>query len=83
MFKKKLIELGVPANLKGFEMLNYAIQNYKPLLKTMKFYEDIGKSFNTTAYSAQRCILYAIKLSNDKDISASNFIAKYSFLWKE
>lgn len=82
MYKQKLLELGIPENLKGLEYLNYAIETYRPKQRIMKLYEEIGEQFGAQAISVERCMHRAIR-KIDNYIYVREFIAKYKILWSD
>lgn len=82
MYEKQLLQLGVSAHVKGFEFLDYAIQQYVPHMKIIALYDMVAVKFNTTRSRAERAMRHAIKRTGEK-ITVSAFVAKYKILWKE
>lgn len=83
MYKKKLIDLGIPASILGFEYLNYAIQHYCPgMAITGTLYPSVANHFHTTCTRAERAMRHAVH-KVDENISVSAFVAKYKVLWSE
>lgn len=82
MYKEKLLSLGIPADISGFEYLNDAIDTYKPLMGKIDLYERIAEKHDTEASRVERCMRYAIEKTFEK-LAVGQFIAKYSILWKE
>lgn len=82
MYRKKLLDLGIPGNFDGFEYLNYALEIYKPPCKTCVLYDEIAQHFNTTRARVERATRHAINKSGEC-ITNGEFIAKYKILWEE
>jgi two-component system response regulator (stage 0 sporulation protein A) len=62
-----LKELGIPANVKGYNFLRYGIklvyQDEKYLTVTKFLYPEVAKKFNSTYGKVERAIRYAIEIS--------------------
>lgn len=82
MYRKKLLELGIPADINGFEYLNYAIEVYEPRQGIIVLYENVAAYFQITRQQAERNMRHAISKTNEK-ITVGQFIAKYKILWEE
>lgn len=82
MYKERLLELGIPANLLGFEYLNLALKKYVPRQSICALYKDIAYHYSTTAHKVERSIANAIS-KIDTPSTNGNFIIKYKLLWKE
>lgn len=82
MYRKRLLDLGICADLKGFEFLNCAIQMYKPTQKITDLYIDIAEIYNTLPKRVERAMRTAISKTN-QEIKVGQFIAKYKILWEE
>lgn len=82
MYRKKLLELGIPADLNGFELLNYAIGAYKARQSIIALYDEVGKHYDMTISQTERNMRHAIS-KVDKKITVGQFIAKYKILWTE
>lgn len=83
MYKKKLLELGIPADIKGFTYLNYSIKEYNPLQGVMKLYKDVAIHYDDTYTKVERAMRHAIKFTDEKKLSVGRFIAKYKVLWED
>ena len=64
-------EIGVPAHIKGYEYLRYAIQlvvEDMPLINniTKELYPTVAKQFNTTASRVERAIRHAVEVAWDR-----------------
>lgn len=82
MYRKKLVDLGIHAELKGFEFLNYAMEIYKPGQGIIKLYESVAEHFGTTRQRVERNIRHAIGKSGEY-ITNGQFIAKYKIIWSD
>lgn len=82
MYRKRLLQMGMPADIAGFEYLNHAIQIYKPTQYLMPLYIDVAKKFGATPAQVERSMRHAISRSGDK-LTVGQFIAKYKILWEE
>lgn len=82
MYQKKLLELGISADIKGFYYLNYAITIYKPGQSIILLYKQIAAEWDTTASRVERSIRHAISKTGD-NIHSGAFIAKYKILWRD
>lgn len=80
MYKKKLLELGIPAHIKGFDYLNYALMNCKAR-PTMKMYSEIAAEFSDTTSRVERAIRHAISFTGGM-LPNAQFIATYQILWE-
>lgn len=59
-----LFDIGIPVNQKGFDYLHDAIEyniDSSEHCGTMETYEYIAQKYNTTKFSAERCIRTSIK----------------------
>jgi len=84
MYKIKLLEMGISPSLKGFELLNEAIQIYTngmPFTSDGGIYRALAKKYNTSRQVAERRLRSAILHSSDSDLTVSQFISKYKLLW--
>lgn len=79
MYKKHLLELGIPASIKGFEYLNYAIEN-EGTKNTMAIYKEIAENFHANPDTVRQAMKHAIACTGE-NIMVSRFIAKYKILW--
>lgn len=66
-----LRDIGVPAHIKGYEYLRYALElacTEREYLEyvTTRMYPEIAKHFNTTASRVERAIRHAIELAWDR-----------------
>lgn len=82
MYKRQLLELGIPADIRGFEMLNAAISMYKPGQSIIGLYKDIGKLYGATREQVERNMRHAVGKTYE-DITVGQFVAKYQILWGE
>lgn len=82
MYKKRLLELGIPADIKGFEYLNCAIQAYRPTQSIINLYDQVAIVMGTTSTKAERAIRHAISKTGQK-ITNGAFVAKYKILWED
>jgi hypothetical protein len=82
MYKKKLLELGMHADINGFEFLNYAIDIYKPTQSIIAVYEEVAEKFDTSLRKVERSMRHAIAQIGQKD-TVGQFIAKYKILWND
>ena len=86
--KERIVELikemGIPANIKGYYYLRYAVElMYEDMSLmeaiTKKFYPAIAKEFDTTASRAERAIRHAINVGwNRGNIKLQNKLFGYS-----
>ena len=83
MYKLKLIELGIPADMKGFEYLNTALELYEPLTTSIiGLYRALAHRHKTSKASVERAIRQAIKHTGKK-MANGNFIATHKILWSK
>lgn len=82
MYRKKLLELGIPASIDGFELLNYAIEIYCPGRDMMGLYDDVATHYGIKRRNAERNMHHAISKLGKK-ITVKQFITKYKILWEE
>ncbi len=82
MYKLELLNLKMPADIKGFEYLNQAIQVYEPGMQITKLYEQIVKCNNDTPSRVERAIRHAIS-KIDIGMTNGNFIASHKILWSK
>lgn len=66
-----LRDIGVPAHIKGYEYLRYALEltcTEREYLEdvTKRMYPDIAKHFNTTASRVERAIRHAVEVAWDR-----------------
>lgn len=59
-----LKELGIPANLKGYRYIEYAVESLMDDIEypITKLYKDVATKFNTKPTRAERAIRHAIEL---------------------
>lgn len=81
MYKSKLLEIGIPAHLNGFEYLNTILELYEPLTKLTWLYVTTAKRYNVTPNTVVKAISFALRFVPEK-LSAGEFIAKYKTLWE-
>lgn len=81
MYKLKLIESGIPADIKGFTYLNTALEIYEPVaMGVIELYNTIANIYNDTPSRVERAIRHAISKAGKK-IKNGNFIATHKILW--
>lgn len=80
MYRKKLLEMGMPADIGGFEYLNYAIEIYELRQSMIGLYESVAKHYGVTKGQAERCMRHAIN-KVEQNITVGQFVAKYKILW--
>ncbi len=79
-----ILQLGIPANLKGYHYLREAILlsiNDTQMLEcvTKVLYPTVAEKFNTTSSRVERAIRYAIEAAWDKgDFNAQNSFFGYT-----
>ncbi len=79
-----ILQLGIPANLKGYHYLREAILlsiNDSQMLEsvTKLLYPAVAKKFNTTSSRVERAIRYAIETAWDKgDFNVQNSFFGYT-----
>lgn len=83
MYRKKLLDIGIPANLDGFEYLNCALKIYAPGKHLMPLYSEVAEAFKTTAPRVERSMRTAVSKLGKYDTTVGEFIAKYKILWEE
>ncbi len=82
MYKLKLLNLNIPADIKGFTLLNQAIQLYEPSMRIMELYDLIASLNNDTPSRVERAMRHAITKTG-LDMTNGNFIATYKILWSK
>lgn len=82
MYKRNLLRLGIGADLKGFEMLNHAIEIYESGDKITELCTRVAVEFHSTRSRTERDMRYAKGKAGEK-ITLGQFIAKYKILWEE
>lgn len=80
MYRKKLLELGIPPYSRGFEYLNQAIQLYDYNKRMMDIYQEIAEQYGTTNPTVERSMRHAIS-KTATTIRCGEFVAKYKILW--
>lgn len=82
MYKLELLNLKIPADIKGFEYLNVAIELYKPTASITGLYKIIADKYNDIPSRVERAMRHAISKTNIK-MTNGNFIATYKILWSK
>lgn len=82
MYRKNLLELGIPADINGFELLNYAIEVYEPQQSIIALYERVAGRYGITHSQAARNMRHAISKTGES-ITVGQFVAKYKILWHD
>lgn len=80
MYKERLMELGVPANLKGFEYMNDAISWYRPLMRMGTLMQNIADKYESNPSRVDRALRVAIANTKGPQTIGA-FVSKYSILW--
>lgn len=76
MYKERLLQLGVPANLKGFTYLNDMLMAYEPGCKITLLYDKVGKSYGEAGSRVERSCRHAVQ-KLDLGLTNGEFIANY------
>lgn len=82
MYRKHLLQMGIMADIKGFEFLNYAIEIYEPSQQMMVLYMEVAKKFDTTPSRAERAMRHALTRAKQK-MTVGQFVSKYKILWRD
>ncbi len=70
-----LVQLGIPASIKGFDYIKYALKelltnpDFDKKGMTKGIYAEVGNHFETTAQKAERAIRHAIEVVYDRSES--------------
>lgn len=73
--EKKLLDAGIPANLKGFWCLSKAIELYEPGMRVCELYYAVADYFSTGWGTVERAMRHAIS-KTDINLTAGQYVAK-------
>lgn len=82
MYKNKLLQMEIPANMYGFTLLNSALEIYEPRKTITGIYQELADQCNKnsnktiTSHAVEAAIRHAIKKTGVKMTNAK-FIAEY------
>ncbi len=82
MYKLKLLKLNIPADIKGFTLLNQAIQTYEPGMQIMELYRQLAEDNNDTLSRVERAMRHALSKTGI-GMTTGNFIATHKILWSK